>query len=514
MAFKPPDEISYAELQQLVQVCEATIEQKLQEIEEQRREIAVLHAMQNTKVPISSLPDELLIEIFLDALSSIPDEAQHWWLHRLTRICCRWRNVTNSTPILWSHLGPKVCSEPSLVQLYLSRSAKTPLDVFITQQTDARSLVILLTECHRVRDLSIVLDWDDGPPSAYGFDYQCSLILTSVLRQSALRSLTLSRVVVPWETLLDLPPTTIHLDISQNLDPISHSRERCGQLLGILHKLPQLEVVRLCDALPASDEGVVGSTVSLPRLKQLTIIDRQHVALLFFQSLSFPTTTRIRLETKLESYQVVPTCTTLLFQMCSISLTASPQLTALVSFDNTKRKLFHVAVCAFGKCTGCNSCYLCFKFYTTSPSVLDIWSHIVHHPATKAAFSCFKSLHLDGSQVNISSEMLIEMLSLTPNLETLNLMVPVRGSLPAVLRISRDGTVPVPKLKNLELHYALTTKSSRSGYLDVAVLCRCLEMRQAHGYTLASLLVCHIHRLTTPDVFNRLRLAVGILDNR
>lgn len=197
-------------------------------------------------------------------------------------------------------------------------------------------------------------------------------------------------------------------------------------------------------------------------------MDHRHVAVPFFQSLSFPSTARTRLEMKLERYKTVLMCTKLLSQLHS-SLTDSHQLPALTSFCNTKRKSIQIAICAFGKCTGCDSCYLCFTFHTASPSVLNIWPHIVHIPVTKAAFSCFKSLHLDGSQVDISSETLIEMLSLTPNLE----------------------------LKSLELHYALATKSSRSGYLDVAVLCRCLEMRQANGYTLASLLVHRIHKLTT-----------------
>ena len=94
------------DIEKQIQLRETILEQKLHKVYKLQQEIATLKGRGNSKLPVSKLPAELIVEIFLyyhyDALQSYRghdsysrtdrQERHEWWL-TLTGICHYWRSI-------------------------------------------------------------------------------------------------------------------------------------------------------------------------------------------------------------------------------------------------------------------------------------------------------------------------------------------------------------------------------------------------------------------------------------
>ncbi|KZT21857.1 hypothetical protein NEOLEDRAFT_723883 [Neolentinus lepideus HHB14362 ss-1] len=117
----------------------------------------------NSLVPIASLPDDLLIEIFalypyaedqsrskFDPLIPTP---YHWL--RYTHVCHHWRHVALQTPILWTDIV--LINQNECIKEMLIRSGQAPVEVSSApgRLAPMDMLKICLDELHRVQSLNI-----------------------------------------------------------------------------------------------------------------------------------------------------------------------------------------------------------------------------------------------------------------------------------------------------------------------------------------------------------------------
>ncbi|KAE9399362.1 hypothetical protein BT96DRAFT_820689, partial [Gymnopus androsaceus JB14] len=122
--------------------------------------------------PIRKIPNETLLRIFDFAcdmneitskkLSAMPTLS-------ISDVCSRWRNLTQSNPILWSRIHIEIQTTPPshsrlpLLNLYLKCSRNSPLTFEITGPTDERDLTLydlalcaaVATHSNRWRNLTI-----------------------------------------------------------------------------------------------------------------------------------------------------------------------------------------------------------------------------------------------------------------------------------------------------------------------------------------------------------------------
>lgn len=117
--------------------------------------LARLQARRNAIAPVSRLPNEILVDIFLIF--------QNWWKtsikcwHHVTHICRHWRHVAIEAPILWTDIHVR---SHEYALLMLERSQNAPLDVQFGDRRVPRpnsttaTMTAILTEIERIRTLS------------------------------------------------------------------------------------------------------------------------------------------------------------------------------------------------------------------------------------------------------------------------------------------------------------------------------------------------------------------------
>lgn len=112
--------------------------------------------------PLDSIPNELLSLIFEHGYFEA-EQTDDIFKSYTARVSRRWRNVTLSTPSLWSvlqlsagNIGQRLISLP----IYLERSMDHPLDIrlncFWTQETNEHLMGLLMPHSKRWRSLSII----------------------------------------------------------------------------------------------------------------------------------------------------------------------------------------------------------------------------------------------------------------------------------------------------------------------------------------------------------------------
>ncbi|PIL33137.1 hypothetical protein GSI_04586 [Ganoderma sinense ZZ0214-1] len=112
-------------------------------IEECKKQLDALIAIQNTITPINTLPNELLTKIF----ASIP--IYSWlsapWMLSMTQICRRWRAVVLATPEFWvkpleywadSYNGRELNHH---LPVFLERSSPCPLQLYELERSSDKS---------------------------------------------------------------------------------------------------------------------------------------------------------------------------------------------------------------------------------------------------------------------------------------------------------------------------------------------------------------------------------------
>ncbi|KAG9029718.1 hypothetical protein FRB95_004967 [Tulasnella sp. JGI-2019a] len=244
----------------------------------------------NTLLPISLLPNELLIRIF--ALASV--EKDHFFTYRIKRmrfplaelalVCREWRKILHGTPSLWAH----ICSDyPRQIYLEcLARSDDVPLHVSLNEHTPHETMTFWEEICykvHRWQSVEMVvksmerlweLDRLKAPlleklhvrydPLVGGLatiNYFCE-------SASRLRYVTLANVGIPWvpSLLCHLKTLNISHEIAVGLS--------AQQVVHVLHSCPDLVSVKL-HLSSNSDPGPIPQdpfTMDLPQLKHLSLM--------------------------------------------------------------------------------------------------------------------------------------------------------------------------------------------------------------------------------------------------
>ena len=267
------------DIEKQFQLRETILEQKLHEVYELQQEIATLKGRGNSKLPVSKLPAELVVEIFLyyhydalqrhkehDSYSRADRQERHQWWLTLTSICRYWRNIALQTPLLWSTLDPPICLEPYALKTFLARSAGRLLDIFLVQTKPNEQIDNALDEIFRISDriralrllltdnlvYAALIESTEVPFSSLGclevngiFGAKLAHDLLDLIIPTAqnLRALTLREMKVEWDHLIPHLSQTI-----TSFSLISPHVQWPGQAHGIfdaLNNLSGLESLRI-----------------------------------------------------------------------------------------------------------------------------------------------------------------------------------------------------------------------------------------------------------------------------
>ncbi|KAK7038974.1 hypothetical protein VNI00_010366 [Paramarasmius palmivorus] len=245
----------------------------------------ILH---NAQLPISRLPNEVLIEIFLYFVDSTPV------IVLLSHVCRKWRDVLVHYPSVWS--SPNF-SRPQLAKEMIQRSKPGPLHIHLNSLRDRiigryiitpMSLSVLieaLAETSRIQSLYLT-------SGCATFDIIQRLLLLLVRPMTSLRELyvhtyELTTVWVEFSDTFfdDMPPCLEVLDLDYCKMPWSRavftnvtslSLRGDGltnlptglQFLDALAGMPRLEYLCLIDVFPLSfADSETSTVVELPRLR-------------------------------------------------------------------------------------------------------------------------------------------------------------------------------------------------------------------------------------------------------
>ncbi|TFK68996.1 hypothetical protein BDN72DRAFT_640983 [Pluteus cervinus] len=118
-----------------------------------RRQIQQLQVARNALLPISSLPNEVLSNVFLTCRRQpSTDRPDMQGLLTLTWVCHRWRDIALSNPSLWTYIGPENFHWAAEC---LSRSKEAPLEVIFDGPCAPDVRTLLLSQLHRFRRLNV-----------------------------------------------------------------------------------------------------------------------------------------------------------------------------------------------------------------------------------------------------------------------------------------------------------------------------------------------------------------------
>ncbi|KAK7676752.1 hypothetical protein QCA50_020275 [Cerrena zonata] len=478
---------------------------------EHQTKLAALSRTINSRLPALSLPAELIVSIFtqyreLEVAAIFWPRSDRrkldkfrwskWWWIVPIHICHRWRTIALASPILWRYVDNDIFSIPHLLDIALDRSRQTPLDIEIVHglvaglvdadpciwRDEQASLQKILQQSHRIRRLHLEMPQsliDDSFTNKTvqhtfvalealhinsitfldtGLDIDPA-ILQSSRAPSGLRSLTLEGVAITWEILINLPPTLTHMEI----DFSSHNPAgTCDGILSVLERLPRLECLYLTE-IPLEPQ-TTNKTVHLPNIKKLTL--RQSIScdiLFLILGLSFPTNITSTLYIGFNSED--PT---------SISTVPFRSVFAKLGFsvppsERVKAGSFSVAV---GFCPDDDS-----KLYLSASKIDHTTSRCSQHD-----FSLWLTQHGGGDDIAqdappwldfldlvsttiypyaesttftnldllLSEEAFAQTLHRASSLEKITLdRIGAACFVPSAFRVLPDGTIPVPKLREV-----------------------------------------------------------------
>lgn len=261
-------------------------------------------------VPMHRLPPEILSEIFQQSIRT--SEFDRYEIDkmplRLAGVCGRWRSVTLSTPRLWSSISsvvqPKYLkSDTSLVNMWLSRSGRTPLSINLSCRknyvNNMRSLMEqFVSQCERWQNVHLSLSANmirSLLPARHRIHNLKNLLISSVRSQGVhelldmfksaplLRRFTIGHGIfpllfqIPWEQLQELELNGCRSG-QESLDILQLTRNirRCIISVESLHtthrrrsvKLPELQSMII---FTADDPKPLLAALELPVVEYLLI---------------------------------------------------------------------------------------------------------------------------------------------------------------------------------------------------------------------------------------------------
>ncbi|TFK64164.1 hypothetical protein BDN72DRAFT_926024 [Pluteus cervinus] len=146
------------------------IEQEILHLEYQLHQLRV---KRNSLIPISNLPADVLVDIFLLAATELDDEDVYpKRVVDISWVCSLWREVTLDHPILWTQIS---CSlSPPWKRMFIERSKPAGISIAVQGADIMPELMeVLISELPRIRHL----DWSNG-------NAQMSAMITTVSPRS------------------------------------------------------------------------------------------------------------------------------------------------------------------------------------------------------------------------------------------------------------------------------------------------------------------------------------------
>ncbi|KAG9034643.1 hypothetical protein FRB95_012963 [Tulasnella sp. JGI-2019a] len=245
----------------------------------------------NTLLPISRLPNDLLVEIF--ALNSEMDHQSKGWdynlrtefaLTRFASVCRKWREIVCSTPSLWAYINS---THPHRANLEcLARSDQALLRIFLNYHPLRYKEIEdlnprIFEQVHRWKTVELhSVDMD----MLTELEQQAAPVLERFLLQadpgmveetvnlfggsaSRLCHLTLININIPWESGLLSRLRTLHIDHQHEGGPSAR------QLVHVLQSCPELTWFKLYLSPEAHPGSIPPETfpIELPRLQYLVI---------------------------------------------------------------------------------------------------------------------------------------------------------------------------------------------------------------------------------------------------
>ncbi|KAJ7150435.1 hypothetical protein C8R43DRAFT_1127912 [Mycena crocata] len=230
------------------------------------------------KYPVSTLPNEIVSEIFLHFIPAYPACLSSTGLFSptlLTHICHRWREVALTAPTLWRaiRLPPDLVltQRVHLLHSWLQRSSFSPLSLHISLNSLRVEVDVLRTLLqHRVcwEFLKLYIQGDlhiiqGSSPLLHEFDLRLdesslspvSLLEAPLLRTAILSSYAAASVILPWEQLTSLT--------LQGVYPLE-----CTPILRQTSSLVHCELKLVSD-----DTNAIQPDVNLPFLESLILVD-------------------------------------------------------------------------------------------------------------------------------------------------------------------------------------------------------------------------------------------------
>ncbi|KAJ7195904.1 hypothetical protein GGX14DRAFT_674116 [Mycena pura] len=267
-----------------------------EEIAQITARLASLKAYKNSIAPISRLPTELLVEIFL-RLPDLPC--------KIMNVCRHWHAISSATPALWTRIELDSWNRRHF-RSQLRLSGDLPLTVSIRRLNSRRAASLVLEHAGRIASLSISgsdlyvfhfmqdmrhfafpllrslvlhpsvdVDDDSDEVSIAGHDVMPFELLGC--RMPSLRELRVYRINGSWQSLCALQ--------SLSLQPAV--RLPLHTLLAVLADCPEMHTLELDTAAARALDGRC-HPVQLPLLKRLNICDIVPVFLDLLAHLVFP----------------------------------------------------------------------------------------------------------------------------------------------------------------------------------------------------------------------------------
>ena len=275
----------------------------------------------NSHLPIFILPPEILARIFHLLVLDEPlllGRRNLGWIG-VTHVCWHWRQVALDDSSLWARIRGTTVNTKWILEL-LVRAKNVPLDIEFNLNTVMRAspekLLIILPHLSHTRHLRF-----HGLSKPHFDDVQeiCSLEapaleyfeLTAITKFSMtfrdlgenmlfkghsprLRTLSLSRVVIPWSIIPRGQLT--HLKIAY-FDEDVHSPGDLNQLIDLLVNCPALEILALESCLPSQlAEFPHGQTIHLPHLSHLHLCDSTPRISNMLKMFKLPSSTTLHLD--------------------------------------------------------------------------------------------------------------------------------------------------------------------------------------------------------------------------
>jgi len=266
--------------------------------------LGLVRSIKNSSAVINKIPPVVLSLIPEYWVGQEMDEN----LIKLTHVCHGWRELFTSRPSLWTRLDFKSVDK---TKVYIERSKPSPLEIYLklTHNTLRReeALVLAIPHIARLGVLSVngnpsqvfpalVKHFSSPVPSLRILNINIAHNPPPLLPEnlfnghlSSLRELSLGGVItgLPWRGMLNL--TTF------NFRRVPGDSILMTQLLDFLESAPHLRYVKLHNSIPNPHGPLAEKVVSLPRLKELSIITEQPRSVLLGH-ISIPVDALLRLE--------------------------------------------------------------------------------------------------------------------------------------------------------------------------------------------------------------------------